>query len=434
MTAAVRLLVVAFFFPPAGGGGVQRTLKFCKYLPESGIDVHVLAPDDPKWLVRDEGLLEAIPPETTVHRAPFRGPAAVLRSEAIRERRGLARVAAEARLLPWRPPPPRASRGAPRGPRAPRRSGRRARIHVLLTTSPPNSMHAVGAFAGSRAGVPWVADFRDPWLASAFRGERGPHVRAKRAAETRLARAVVRRAAALTCVTQTIADELARFDPAAPARTTVIGNGADLDDFTAFEHRRNERFTLVHAGSFIGSRSLEPVLTAVRELEARRPELRGAIRVRFVGDLREADRARAAALAVPHAWEETGHLTYSEALRAQREADALLLLIPHASGHGPAIVSGKVFEYVAARRPILAVVPPGGAAAALVRGLGGGPVADPADVAGIAAALEGLVDEWRAGGLPDRDYPASELAAISRRERARELAAVLEQVTRAGDA
>ena len=295
-------------------------------------------------------------------------------------------------------------------------------------------MHAVGAFAGSRAGVPWVADFRDPWLASAFRGERGPHVRAKRAAETRLARAVVRRAAALTCVTQTIADELARFDPAAPARTTVIGNGADLDDFTAFEHRRNERFTLVHAGSFIGSRSLEPVLTAVRELEARRPELRGAIRVRFVGDLREADRARAAALAVPHAWEETGHLTYSEALRAQREADALLLLIPHASGHGPAIVSGKVFEYVAARRPILAVVPPGGAAAALVRGLGGGPVADPADVAGIAAALEGLVDEWRAGGLPDRDYPAGELAAISRRERARELAAVLERVTRAGDA
>ncbi len=434
MTAAVRLLVVAFFFPPAGGGGVQRTLKFCKYLPESGIDVHVLAPDDPKWLVRDEGLLEAIPPETTVHRAPFRGPAAVLRSEAIRERRGLARVAAEARLLPMRLLPDRASTWAPSAARAALRIVRRERIDVLLTTSPPNSMHAVGAFAGSRAGVPWVADFRDPWLASAFRGERGPHVRAKRAAETRLARAVVRRAAALTCVTQTIADELARFDPAAPARTTVIGNGADLDDFTAFEHRRNERFTLVHAGSFIGSRSLEPVLTAVRELEARRPELRGAIRVRFVGDLREADRARAAALAVPHAWEETGHLTYSEALRAQREADALLLLIPHASGHGPAIVSGKVFEYVAARRPILAVVPPGGAAAALVRGLGGGPVADPADVAGIAAALEGLVDEWRAGGLPDRDYPASELAAISRRERARELAAVLERVTRAGDA
>ncbi|HSJ92738.1 MAG TPA: glycosyltransferase [Gaiellaceae bacterium] len=434
MTAAVRLLVVAFFFPPAGGGGVQRTLKFCKYLPESGIDVHVLAPDDPKWLVRDEGLLEAIPPETTVHRAPFRGPAAVLRSEAIRERRGLARAAAEARLLPVRLLPDRASMWAPAAARAALRIVRRERIDVLLTTSPPNSMHAVGAFAGSRARVPWVADFRDPWLASAFRGERGPHVRAKRAAETRLARAAVRRAAALTCVTETIAGELARFDPAAPARTTVIGNGADLDDFTAFEHRRNERFTLVHAGSFIGSRSLEPVLTAVKELEERRPELRGTIRVRFVGDLREADRARAGALDVPHAWEETGHLTYAEALRAQREADALLLLIPHASGHGPAIVSGKVFEYVAARRPILAVVPPGGAAAALVRGLGGGPVADPADVTGIAAALEGLVDEWRAGGLPDRGYPAAELAAISRRERARELAAVLERVTRAGDA
>jgi hypothetical protein len=63
----MRVLIVAFYFPPAGGGGVQRTLKFCKFLPEHGVEVHVLTPYDPKWFARDEHLLEAIPATTTVH-------------------------------------------------------------------------------------------------------------------------------------------------------------------------------------------------------------------------------------------------------------------------------------------------------------------------------------------------------------------------------
>jgi len=426
----VRLLLIAFFFPPAGGGGVQRTLKFCRDLPESGVDVHVLAPDDPKWLVRDEPLLGAIPPGTHVHRAPFRGPAAALRSEAIRGRRGLGRARAEARLLPVRLLPDRGAMWVPTAARAALGIVRRERIDAVLTTSPPNSLHSVGAFVSARTGVPWVADFRDPWIASAFRRKGGPHVQVKLAGEARLARSLVRRATALTCVTQTIADELAQLDPTATARTSVIGNGADFDDFAAFEHRPSGRFTLVHTGSFIGGRSLEPVLKAVRALEERRPELRGEILVRFVGDLRESDRQRAAPLGIPHAWEETGYVTYSEALRAQREGDALLLLIPRAAGHGPAIVSGKVFEYVAARRPILAIVPPEGAAADLVRSFGAGAVADPDDIAGISQALEALVDARRNGGLPDGDYAAEACERISRRTRARELAEVLERVTR----
>ena len=70
----MRVLIVAFYFPPAGGGGVQRTLKFCKFLPEHGVDVHVLTPHDSKWFDRDEHLLEAIPATTTVHRCRFLGP------------------------------------------------------------------------------------------------------------------------------------------------------------------------------------------------------------------------------------------------------------------------------------------------------------------------------------------------------------------------
>ena len=89
--------------------------------------------------------------------------------------------------------------------------------------------------------------------------------------------------------------------------------------------------------------------------------------MRFVGDLRSSDREWAHGLGIDEAWEETGFLPYREALTAQRSADALLLLIPNADGRGDVVVSGKVFEYLAAGRPILAAVPPAGVAADLIR-------------------------------------------------------------------
>ena len=93
----MRLLLIAFYFPPAGGGGVQRTLKFCRDLPDLGVDVDVLAPSDPKWFALDEPLLEAIPARTTVHRARFLGPRSSFRGEALRRAHGLRQAAVHAR-------------------------------------------------------------------------------------------------------------------------------------------------------------------------------------------------------------------------------------------------------------------------------------------------------------------------------------------------
>ena len=93
----MRLLLIAFYFPPAGGGGVQRTLKFCRDLPDLGVDVDVLAPSDPKWFALDEPLLDAIPARTTVHRARFLGPRSSFRGDALRGAHGLRRAALHAR-------------------------------------------------------------------------------------------------------------------------------------------------------------------------------------------------------------------------------------------------------------------------------------------------------------------------------------------------
>ena len=121
-------------------------------------------------------------------------------------------------------------------------------------------------------------------------------------------------------------------------------------------------------------------------------------------------------------------MPFRQAVAAQRAADALLLLIPHADGRGDSVVSGKVFEYLAARRPVLAAVPPGGAAATLLRSAGAGEVVDSDDTAAQSRALEAMVDRHRNGGLADIELPAGLGERMSRRARAGELAAVLREV------
>ena len=205
----MRVLLIAFYFPPAGGGGVQRALKLCKHLPEFGVTVHVLAPRDPKWLARDERLVDAIPAGTTVHRAPFPGPRSSLRANLLHSTHGWRRAAVEARYAYQRVLiPDRAVTWLATAVPAGIGIVGRERIDALLTTSPPNSVHLIGEAVSAATGVPWVADFRDSWLVNPHRSYDHSAVRAKRAVETHMARSVARRASRTTAVTDAIAEEL----------------------------------------------------------------------------------------------------------------------------------------------------------------------------------------------------------------------------------
>jgi glycosyltransferase involved in cell wall biosynthesis len=144
-----------------------------------------------------------------------------------------------------------------------------------------------------------------------------------------------------------------------------------------------------------------------------------------VGDFRSADREFADGLGLGDRLELIPYAPRQRALELQRDSDALLLLIPEAGGRGRGVLSGKVFEYLAAERPILAAVPPDGAAAQLIEETGAGVVAAPDDVDALKAALGGLVDRFRNGGLPAVELPAETRHRLSRRARAEELAELL---------
>ena len=412
----MKVLLVTMYFPPAGGGGVQRPLKFATHLPALGIETHVLAPDDPKWLYSDPAL--APPSQAWIHRARYLGPRAHRLAEELHGRSGLDLLSRQARSLSRRVLVPDENvawnlTAIPAAVRIVRSEG----IDVVVTTSPPNSVHLIGAAVKRMTGVRWVADLRDSIASHPHRRVERAAVRAKEKVSASVARLVARQADVIVAASDAIAEEALGLEPAGVV--TTILNGADFDDFAGLEYRRGDRFRITHTGSFFGKRDPRPFLSALAE-----SGLQDVV-ARFVGDFRVADRDWAEPLGLGDRLELLPHVSRREALALQRDSDALLLLIPDAGGRGQGVLSGKVFEYLAAERPILAAVPPEGAAAELIRETGAGAVAAPDDVPALTRALTDLHAAWTAGSLDGTALSAEDRERLGRGARVEELAEVL---------
>jgi glycosyltransferase involved in cell wall biosynthesis len=407
----VKLLLVTLYFPPAGGGGVQRPLKFATHLPALGVETHVLAPEDPKWVHRDDELVA--PTQAWIHRVRYLGPKGRLPAEELHGRKGLERASRQTALAFRRflVPDENVSWNLTAVPAA-IRIVRREGIDVVVTTSPPTSVHLVGAAVKRATGARWIADLRDSIVANPHRRVESRLVRAKEATGERVARLVARYADAATAVTDPIGEELRVLGA---RRVQTIANGCDFEDFAGLEYRPADRFRLTHTGSFFGRRSPRALLEALASTEA-------DIVARFVGDFRSSDREWAERLGLGDRLELHPYLPRRQVLELQRDSEALLLLIPDSGGRGRAVLSAKVFEYLAAERPILAAVPPDGAAAELVRETGAGVVVAPEDVDGLREALVRLEGDWRAGRLNGTPLSADARERLSRRARVEELA------------
>ena len=412
----MKVLLVTMYFPPAGGGGVQRPLKFATHLPAHGIETHVLAPDDPKWIHLDPELQP--PTQAWVHRARYIGPRSRKLAEDLHGRRGLDRVSREARSLSRRVlvPDENVTWNLTAIPAAVR-IAHAEEIDVVLTTSPPNSVHLVGAAVKRATGARWVADLRDSIGAHPHRRIEHAAVRAKEKASEQVARLVARQADAIVAASDAIAEETNRREP----RGVVVPilNGADFDDFAGLPYTRGDRFRITHTGSFFGKRDPRPFLQALADSGL------DDVVARFVGDFRSADREWAEQLDLGHRLELHPYVPRRRSLALQRDSDALLLLIPEAAGRGKGVLSGKVFEYLAAERPILAAVPPDGVAAELIRETDAGIVAPPDDVDALRQALQTLHAAWASGTLDGAALSAADRERLGRGARVEELAELL---------
>ena len=412
----MKLLLVTLHFPPSVGGGVQRPLKFATHLPAYGIETHVLAPEHHEQLPDAEPVL---PTQAWIHRVRYVGPSKRKPVELLAGKEGLERLRTQVALqgrrllvpdenVPW------SVAVLP----AALRIARREQIDVVLTTSPPGSLHFVGAAVQKATGAKWVADVRDSLVDMLHRRTReSALVRAKEKTSAGVARLIASRADATVTAADFISEEMRALNPRGPVVT--ITNGCDFDDFAGMEHHASDVLRIVHTGFMFPGRDLRPFLRAFAAAN-----LQDAV-VRFVGDFRAEDRALAEELGIGDRVEALGHVSRRRSLELQRDSEVLLLEVPDADGRGAGVPSGKLFEYLAAERPILAAVPPEGVAAQLVRDTGAGIVAAPDDVEGLRAGIVELHERWRAGRLDGPPLSPEWRDKLSRASRVEELADLL---------
>ena len=434
-----RVLLVAYYFPPSGGPGVQRTLKTVKYLREFGWDPVVLTVRDADWPARDESLLDEIPADVPVVRTAIPEPYGVYR-RLTGKARGQA-VDVEANRRPGEKEPlgerfaawvrgllfvPDARMGwllTGTGPGV--RAARGHRVHVVSSSSPPYTCALLGRRIARRVGVPWVPEFRDPWSGFLTAPDR-PALSA--ALERRLERGVYRDADRLVVAWPGIARDFAeKYGPDDRDRVRLVENGYDPEDLEGIAPRVNDRFTLVYTGSMYGVRNPDTLLRAAARLAEEGRIDPSRVRLRFVGRFGAEVRDMFARPGVAAMVETRPYVPHAESVAEILGAHALLLVVDDYPG-SEEIVPGKVFEYIGAKRPLLALAPEG-RVAELVRSTGAGTVCGQHDVEACASALARLYEEWAATGTTAFPGDAAAVARLSRRERTRDLARVFDEVT-----
>jgi hypothetical protein len=416
--APERVLMFAYIFPPLAGGGVQRTLKYVKYLPQHGFSSVVVTSRPRRILVpRDARMLDEIPAGTVVvrartvpiHRVQYKFDGAL-------RRLGLPTAIARASMWPdewvgWLPA------AVWHGVRA----VKKYRPRVIFSTSPIVTAHLAAQIVHRITGVPWVADFRDAW--ALYTGPAWSSVAPPRRVMEAIERQFVSDAICTTVACDSVeVAGLERDDP----RRALIPNGVDLADLgdgaeIAVE-TSDDRLRLSYIGSLFGSRDLAPVFAAAKQLIARGVLDAEHLDIRVIGDVEASVGFDGEGLPLSI----TGFVAHPEAVRQMRAASVLVFHLP------PELMaaSGKIYEYLVSGRPILCVAHPDNVAYRLVQELGAGECADVRDPPSVEAAFARLVERWKSGTLTLPDEVRGEaLRRFSRDKLAGDLAQLFRRVT-----
>ena len=422
MSNARRLLVLCYFYPPLAGGGVHRVLGFTRYLPAHGWACTVVCAGEQDYWVTDPTL--AIPSGTEVIRARGGSGLSTLRRAGVagagkRSGRSFAGLRA---LSDWWLMPDSYVGWAGRAAAAARRRIALGGIDAVLSTSPPDSVHLAALDLMRDGRLPWVADFRDPWIALHFRTPPTPWHRARHAA---LERRVLERADLVLAASRTHADALrARAtqplesrDRLRLARLEHLPNGFEPETVAATtDPTAGEAFTLAFTGTLSQMPDAGVFLEALHDLLARRPEARRRVRARLAGPF-DADVAdRAIALGLTGIVEFTGPRPHAETRAIQRNAAVLMLWKPRGEGFRT-MVPGKLYEYLDSARPVIAMLAEDDEAAELVR-RAGGDIVPPGRREPLTAAIERRYLAWKeAGSAPSEPAARPAWLADHTRER-----------------
>lgn len=359
-----KLLIITYYWPPAGGPGVQRWLKFVKYLPDFNILPIVYIPDNPTYPIMDNGLQSEVSNKAIILKkkivepygfASFFGKNKTkkISSGIIPNQKKQSFVEKtllwvrgnifipDARFL-WVKPSVKYLK----------KYIEENQIDTIVTSGPPHSLHLIGLQLKKELNVKWFADFRDPWTTIGY------HKALKLSSSAEKKHKALEKEVLTTADTIIVTSKTTKveFQAITSQPIEVITNGYDIEKVT--KQPLDEKFTLAHIGSFLSERNPRILWKALKELIKENPEFKRDFQLKLIGAVSQEVLDTISEFRLNDYVLNLGYVSHQEAVEHQRKSQ-VLLLIEINSNDTKSIIPGKLFEYMVSERPIIAIGPEG---------------------------------------------------------------------------
>ena len=432
-----NVIIFSYYWPPASTPGVWRFLKFAKYLPEFGWNPIVVTPRNGSYSNYDESLLEKVSKDVITVRTktlePFqiynllqgkKGKKVPEAMSNVRESKALYQRFSKFIRANFFVPDARVG-WVRYGKSAGRKLINTKDIHAIITTGPPQSAHLIGLALKREFQIPWIVDFRDPWTSNYIIKEFLNRSNWSERKDQKYEDEVVRSCDLVTGISAGLVEEFA--DRA--RQTEVILNGYDDDDFRDLAYEvRTEHFCMSFIGSCKPNHDIPAMWEALFELVHEDENFKKRFRLKFIGNRNATIEEKLKKGGLESNLLGRDYIPHDQAIKEMQAANLLLFIVPQAA-YSKSITSGKVFEFMGSRTPILAVGPTDGEAAKILQTAGRAPMLDYTDKTAIKTQLLGHFRNWEAAGGVSGKVDHDQHAIYGRRLLTKKLATFLDQIS-----
>jgi len=402
-----KVLIVTYYWPPSGGSGVQRWLKFVKYLDQAGWDTIVVTPENPTFSMSDPSLLHDVPSKTEVVKLPIWEPYDTFykisgligkKKPGAMDMISTGKMSMIQRISSWvrgnmMIPDPRIFWVKPASKYLQELIKVRD-IDKIITTGPPHSIHLIGLRLKRKfPAVKWIADFRDPWSEWDLL-DTLLLTKAARNRHRKLERRVLQEADRVITIAPY---HVKLFEKSGGRPVDLITNGFDTDDFQKVQRTKTQKFTIRHTGVVDELRDPRPFMMALKKIVEATPDMQ--VIVEFIGNVNSSFMTYVLQDPVLSSITKfTNTIPHKELLKLYGQTDLLLLVLAH-TALAPGNLPGKLFEYLASGIPIVAVGPVEGDAADVIGKSKAGEIFERGDEAAMMAMLRKHYKLWTEGRL-----------------------------------